>query len=296
MNVTGHIEQDDLALYAMQLLPADETATIAQHLKGCAECRQELAAILSDLSLVAHTVELETPSALTRERLINQVSREKKAAPVVPIAAPTPIQIPHTTPAAIQSAPLVFETDKSYLVDDDEPQNTRSFASKTLPWVGWAIAAGLAVTATNLYRERNALKTTVATNSVKIHSLTADAEAARLILDTMNDPLAMRVTLQRPKTAPVPQARATYVADKGSLVFIASNMEPLELHKIYELWLIPVEGQPIPAGTFHPDSKGNASVILPDLPKGVEAKAFGITIEDGAGATTPTMPIIMVGT
>ncbi len=292
MNVTGHIEQEELALYAMQLLPADESTTIAQHLKACAQCRQELAEILSDLSLVAHTVELQTPPALSRERLMNQVSREKKTPPVVPIAIP----IPHTTPAAVQFAPLVYETDKSYLSDDEEPENTRGFASKTLPWVGWAIAAGLAVTATNLYRERNSLQSTAATNSVQIHRLTADAEAARLILDTMNDPLAMRVTLQRPKTAGVPQARATYVAEKGSLVFIASNMEPLELHKIYELWLIPVEGQPIAAGTFHPDSKGNASVILPELPKGVEAKAFGITIEDGAGATTPTLPIIMVGT
>jgi hypothetical protein len=294
MNVTGHIEQDDLALYAMHLLPADETANIAQHLESCAECTRELEAILSDLSLVAHTVELQIPSALTRERLMNQVSREKRLAPVVPISAPTPM--PHTTPAAVQSAPLIFETDKSYLTDEDEPQNTRSFAAKTLPWVGWAIAAGLAVTATNLYRERNSLQSTVATNAGQITRLTADAESARLILDTMNDPLAMRVTLQRPKTAPVPQARATYVADKGSLVFIASNMEPLELHKIYELWLIPTEGKPIPAGTFHPDGKGNASVILPALPKGVEAKAFGITIEDGVGATTPTMPIIMVGT
>jgi len=61
--------------------------------------------------------------------------------------------------------------------------------------------------------------------------------------------------------------------------------------------LIPaVAGQsPIPAGTFRPDARGNASVIMPTLPKGVEAKAFGVTVEDEGGASTPTLPIILVG-
>jgi anti-sigma-K factor RskA len=36
-------------------------------------------------------------------------------------------------------------------------------------------------------------------------------------------------------------------------------------------------------------------VVLPPLPKGVEAKAFGVTVEDEGGATTPTLPIILVG-
>ena len=37
------------------------------------------------------------------------------------------------------------------------------------------------------------------------------------------------------------------------------------------------------------------SLIMPDLPKGVEAKGFGVTIEDEGGAQTPTKPIIMAG-
>ena len=108
----------------------------------------------------------------------------------------------------------------------------------------------------------------------------------------------MRVTLTTKGAPPaLPQGKATYVANKGSLIFLASNLEPLQPAKTYELWLIPAAaGQnPIPAGTFHPDEHGNASVILPPLPKGVEAKAFGVTIEDEGGAATPTLPIILVG-
>ena len=98
-------------------------------------------------------------------------------------------------------------------------------------------------------------------------------------------------------TPPLPTGRATYVPSKGALIFLASNLEPLQPAKTYELWLIPAgEGQnPIPAGTFRPDARGNASVSMPPLPKGVEAKAFGVTVEDEGGSATPTMPIVLAG-
>jgi anti-sigma-K factor RskA len=105
------------------------------------------------------------------------------------------------------------------------------------------------------------------------------------------------VTLTKGKTTAVPQGRATYVASKGALIFTASNLEPLQPGKTYELWLIPAAAgeSPIPAGTFRPDERGNASVIMPPLTKGVEAKAFGVTVEDEGGATVPTLPIILAG-
>jgi anti-sigma-K factor RskA len=116
-------------------------------------------------------------------------------------------------------------------------------------------------------------------------------------MDTLTDRNAMRVTLNTSATTkPLPQGRATYVASKGSLIFIANNLEPLPAAKVYELWLIPADGtSPIGAGTFHPDAHGNASVIMPELPKGVAAKAFGVTIEADGGSPKPTMPILLVG-
>jgi hypothetical protein len=152
-----------------------------------------------------------------------------------------------------------------------------------------------------LYREREAMRETLrgamSAQASTIDRLTADAAAARQVMDTMTDSSAMRVTLTKGKTAPVPQGRATYVASKGTLIFLASNLEPLQPGKTYELWLIPAAagGSPIPAGTFRPDERGNASVIMPPLPKGVEAKAFGVTVEDVGGAATPTQPIILAG-
>jgi hypothetical protein len=290
MSSSRHIEQDDLALFAMQLVSTDESAAMAQHIERCPECRRELAAVQGDLAIYAHTVDLHSPPAAARERLMKQVAREKKVMPVTRTQV-TEFPVRQAPQGSFMGADL---NTSRYLDDEDEPQPRG--AGQLLPWVGWAVAAGLAVTAGMLYQERNALRTTVASQTGQLQHLTADAAAARALLDTMNDSTAMRVTLQKPQTAPVPQGKATYVADKGSLLFTASNMEPLQAYKVYELWLIPADGHdPIPAGTFHPDARGNANVIMPPLPKGVEAKAFGITIEDEGGATTPTMPIIMAG-
>jgi Anti-sigma-K factor rskA len=303
MSTPRRITSEDLALFAMQLLSKQEAAEVAAYLEESEEARLELAQIQGDLAIYAHTVDLHSPPAQARERLMKQVAREKKA---------VPIDRPAATNAA-NRVPLVYGNEKddetgrtlgrgtgfgsgSSLTEDDLPR--RSAAGKVFPWIGWAVAAGLAVAAGNLYHQRDALQTTALNQATRLDHLTADAAAARQVLDAMTDDTAMRVTLTKGQTAPTPQGRATYVADKGTLIFLANNLEPLAADKTYELWLIPStpNGSPIPAGTFHPDVRGNASVILPPLPKGVPAKAFGVTIEDSGGATTPTLPIILIGT
>ena len=136
----------------------------------------------------------------------------------------------------------------------------------------------------------------MARDTAQLSQLNIEASKARLVVDAVKDPGAVRVTLTSTGEKPAPEGRATYQPEKGTLIFLASNLEPLQTYKTYELWLIPADGRdPIPAGTFAPDAKGNASVILPELPKGIEAKAFGITIEDMGGSLTPTMPIVLKG-
>ena len=285
MNATRHIEPDDLALFAMQLLAADEASVMAAHLEQCNNCRKALAEVQGDLAVVAHTVDMHSPPAQARERLMRQVAREKKTVP-----------IDRTTVAAVPETGFGRGLGSgAYLPEDEAPQ--RSLGGRVLPWVGWALAAGLAVTAGSLYQQRAALRSIVAGQSSTMGQLSADAAAARQVLDTMTDSRAKRVTLTAsPQPKPAPQGRVTYVASKGTLIFLANNLEPLQPAKVYELWLIPANGQaPIPAGTFHPDEGGNASVMMPPLPKGVEAKAFGVTIENEGGADKPTLPIILVG-
>jgi hypothetical protein len=282
MNTTGHIERDDLVLFAMQLLSKEDAATVTTHLASCPECVHELAEVQGDLAVYAHSVEMQAPPASARERLLKQVAHEKKVIPIETAVEREP------------ELPSRGFGGRSSLTEDDLPP--RGFAGRVFPWLGWALAAGMAVTAGNFYMQRSALQGSIAEQKDQIAQLTTDAATAREVMATITDPSALRVTLTKAQTAPVPQARATYLADKGVLIFQANNMPTLEPAKVYELWLIPANGSnPIPAGTFQPDPHGYASIMMPPLPKGVQAKAFGVTIENEGGSQTPTLPIIMVG-
>jgi Anti-sigma-K factor rskA len=274
-----HVDPEDLALYAMQLITGEEAATIAQHVERCAECRRELAQLHGDLGAYAFTVEMNSPPATARQQLLRQVAREKKAIPIS------------------HSAIAAYGRSTSILGPVEEERPKRQVGRAILGWSGWAIAAGLAIAVTFLYRDRDALRGTLASQSSQVARLNADAANSHQLMDALIDPKAVRVTLTSkplPKASPI--AGATYNPDKGTLVFLASDLDPLQAYKAYELWILPADGSaPIPAGTFHPDDQGNASLLLPDLPKGVAAKGFGVTIEDDGGAQTPTKPIILSG-
>jgi anti-sigma-K factor RskA len=123
-------------------------------------------------------------------------------------------------------------------------------------------------------------------------------EELRRIAAPILEPEAQHVTmtLVAAKAPPQPQGKVFYLRNRSSLVLLANNLPTLPAKKAYELWLIPTSGNPIPAGVFKPDAHGSASVVNPPLPAETEARAFAITVEDEAGATTPTMPIVMMGT
>jgi anti-sigma-K factor RskA len=112
----------------------------------------------------------------------------------------------------------------------------------------------------------------------------------------------MQVAMHLPLSATAPpkldpEAHVIYLARTGALLFLADHLDPLQSGTTYELWLLPAQaGQPaISAGLFKPDSNGNASVVMPPLPKGVAAKGFGVTVEKEGGSQTPTAPIILAG-
>ncbi len=283
-----HISADDLALHAMQFLTPEETALVEAHVRHCPECRRELATIQGDLAAFAHTAEMQTPPVLARQRLMTQVSREKRVVPQ-PETALRPTGAEGSVPFAGYGA--------SGFDEYDETPRKASIGAIILGWAGWAIAAGLAFGGYHLYRQREELQRSLRMNAAQMASLSEDAARAREILDSLSDKATQRVTLTRAETAPSPTGRVIYRPDSGILLFLASNIATVTPDKIYELWIIPSETDrsPIPAGTFLPDERGNAAIVLPDVPKGVNAKAFGVTVENRGGSQVPTLPIIMVG-
>jgi anti-sigma-K factor RskA len=189
---------------------------------------------------------------------------------------------------------------KSRLMDAVAKEARVDRAKVRTPWwgvLGWLAAAALILVAVTVWRQNTHLSSTVATLSGQLEKEKSDSEQARRIAEVLHAPDAasyeiMPVSMKRMP----PSGKAIYSRDRNGLVFVASNLNPLPPQKAYELWLIPMQGAPIPAGMFKPDAHGSAMVMNPpSIPPGVEAKAFAITIEPEKGSTAPTMPIVMIG-
>lgn len=157
-------------------------------------------------------------------------------------------------------------------------------------------AAALAIFAVVFWQRDLDLRRQVANLEESLARQQEQLRSANEVLATLTDPAAARFTLSAANTPPRPQGKAIYARNRGSLIFLATNMPALPPQKAYELWLIPATGAPIPAGIFKPNANGSATVINPPLPGNVEAKTFAITVEPESGSLAPTSQIIMVGT
>jgi len=174
-------------------------------------------------------------------------------------------------------------------------KSTERRASFLWTFLPWLAAAALLLLAGFFWQQSDRLSQQVARLQDQSAQQQAQLERAREVVSTLTSTDAMRVTLVAAQAPPQPQGKAIYVRDRSSLIFLASNLPALPPQKAYELWLIPTNGAPIPAGVFKPDARGSATVIEPPLPAGVEAKTFAITVEPEQGSSTPTMPIVMMG-
>jgi hypothetical protein len=264
MNGGAHISQEDLALYAMQTLRGEELDGVRTHLQSCAECREELNAIGSDLTGLALSVERQAIPMRARQRFLDSITPESRPA------------------SSVSAVPVVVP-----------PTRSQTKAA----WIPWAIAAALAIGTAWLGTRVNTLHEELRRQSLEVARSTEENVHSQRVLKLLMAPSAQRVTLKASKTPAEPSGHAIYLAERGELIFQGNNLKSLPEGKTYELWLIPTNGNaPIPAGLFRPDKSGDASVMLPPLPAGVPAKAFGITIEKAEGASTPTAPIVLSGT
>lgn len=293
MNTSEHLSADDLTLFALQLLPEDELKAAVEHLEHCEACRQEVAQIQGDLVVYAMSAEQHSPPAAARERLLRRVAKEPKAVPVEaePVAA-EPVE-----PVLASRNSILFASDLH-----EERESSRSGFATFLGWFGWAVAAAACVFAAVQFHQRQALQGTLSAQIARANVASGDALKAQEAMEALTNAGALQVGLHLPPAPnaapapPKPEGHAAYMADKGSLVFIAMHLDPVPEYKTYELWVLPSNGHdPMPAGTFKPDASGNASVVMPDLPKGIPAAGFGVTIEDDGGSKTPTSPVVLVG-
>ncbi len=281
MTPEQHPGLDELILYSMGT--AARTASdreamvrVRQHVSTCAECRAEVAQMRTELALTAMAVPQIAPPASAKGRLFQAAGLDLAQA-VRAAEAPSSVASPKISPGNLVSM-------------------TTLRTSPALIWGGWLAAAACLLLAVQIRHANQGMRRQLRTESAEVLKLQDSSARAQKVLDLLSSPEAQRVTLVAAHATPVPTGHAVYLPDRGALVFTASNLAPLPANKTYELWVIPANGTaPVPAGTFQPDARGMASVLMPNLPQGIKAKAFGVTMENTGGSATPTLPILLAG-
>jgi anti-sigma-K factor RskA len=297
MSIANHLSQDDLLLFALQFLPEEQMLAAQEHLLECEDCRRQVGFVQGDLASYALTAESHAAPAGARERLMRSVAKEKRATPsAVPEVAPVRAAGPTLVAAPPAESNGHLSTRRIFSIEDVPVRKSMGFGG----WAGWAVAA-VAIGAAGLqYQQDKSTKDQLAAVQSKYTQTAENASKASVVLDTLTDASAKQVALHLPlgtKPTVFPEGHASYLAKKGSVVFVANNLDQLQANTTYELWLIPAgpNAKPIPAGTFKPDTYGRASLVTSGLPVGVEAGAFGVTIEPEGGSKTPTLPIVLAG-
>jgi anti-sigma-K factor RskA len=268
MNDKLHIADTDLTLYAMGALPPDEAGPVADHLLGCSRCQEEVRQ--NTLALAAYaqaTPQVALPPG-ARDRFLARIAETPQT------ASPQP-----KTKAIAPPAKASFW--KSI------------FAASWSPLLAGALAVALLVVGFDDMRKRAEI-------GPLMHQARRGAiDSAQLdqLIELLTSPQEKRVALHPGTvTAPPPEGRVVYAAHTGKLLLTASNLHPLPAGKTYELWILQPGGKaPLPAGTFEPDSSGNATLILASEPTGLAVAGFGVTIENAGGSQTPTLPIVLSG-
>lgn len=270
MTNAQHISPDDLALYALSSLSQDESAALRDHLSECDQCRTELAGIRGDLALLALSVDQHPLPGGARERFTRRIASHQ---PTNKPSEPAPIDR--------------LSRDRA-----GRPGGTwRGWIS-----AGWIAAAALFIVTAGLTYQVILFRAHLRDSLSRIASLEASKSRAEQVAEVLTAPAAQRVLLTPPNEPPAPTGRVVYLPSRGALILEASHLKPVPIGKTYALWVIPADGSaPIPAGLFRPDAAGNGSVVLPPIPHGVAAKAFGVTVENAAGSKTPTAPILLAG-
>jgi anti-sigma-K factor RskA len=254
-DVPYHDMLDDVAVYALGALPPADAARVRDHLKTCAECRAEYAALAPAAALVGEIAEApagEGPSALLKPRIMRVV--RESAAPSAPAPdrrapARTPVWPAYLVAAACFVIALISSI--SNITLSGQLREVRSEMAR--------VAQRSSSLASNLDSERSTLSEIMSADAK--HYSGTDGEV-------------------------IVNGRRLYVA--------MHDLAALPHGKVYQAWTMPKGGKAVvPSLTFVPDSRGVAVISLPVDAQTTGLVA--ISVEPDGGSKQPTTkPILAV--
>ncbi len=256
--------EEDFDLYALGALEGDEKLAIESHISTCADCARKLAEAQGRISLLALSVPQSDPSPIVKERLMAQIH-----------ASPDRVAAPIGAPRSVQPA-----TGGGFF--------GRWWAAVLIP-----VGAALAIATIVLWSQKIQLDHQLADMRVSIAKQQAQLDEARDLAALFEAKDTITIALAPQPGTPPTSAHVMYNAKMGMLMY-DGNLDPIPADKSYQLWLVPMNGNPINAGVFNPVA-GQSDHWMMKLPPGTLPKAFAITLEPAGGMPRPTGRMVLVG-
>jgi len=264
--MNGHpLPEEDFDLYALGSPDADEKRAIESHLASCAACRRALAEAQGRIALLAFSAPRVAPSPAVKQRLLQQIRADESAFAAHSRKVPQPSR----------------EAERS------------GFFARWSNAVLVPATALLAIATFWLWAQNRRLDRDLANMNGTLEQQRRDLKDARELAELIESRDTATIELAAQPGRPVGKAHVMYNAKMGMLIY-DGELTAAPAAKSYQLWLVPMNGSPISAGVFNPH-EGQPDRWMMNLPKGVAAKAFAITIEPAGGMPHPTGPMVMMG-
>jgi anti-sigma-K factor RskA len=152
-------------------------------------------------------------------------------------------------------------------------------------------AVALAVFTIFLWHENRALDRRLAALHASMDQQQHQFDEARELAELMTSRSTITVPLAQQSGMPKGTAHVMYNAKMG-MVMYDGEIAPAPAAKTYQLWLVPVKGDPISLGVF----SGAPDHWMMKVPEGMPPKWFQVTLEPAGGMPHPTGPMVLMGT
>jgi anti-sigma-K factor RskA len=292
---------DMLPAYVLGALEPDEMLAVESYLQDHRLLVEQLQRSEESAAWLALAAPAIAPPPAAKQGFMARV-RQTAIRPALTAAAP-----PEVVGAPKPANPLLRRAASSApLASTLLPAPARRPPSRRFNW-GWAAAAAGAggglvtvVVASTLYQGRvDALQQELARRDQQLQAAHQQIEALQQQFDGAQNQLAAFENPTRvvalTGTEAAPQISGAFIQKDRAGVIVVSGLQPLASDQSYQLWLIPAEGAPAPAGLLEGVAAGSTVQGL-TIPTGAEDYAnVGISIEPAGGSPAPTGPIVALG-
>ena len=276
------VEIEDLAAgFVLGALEPEEMAAVRLHLADCPEAHAEMVELGSVVPALFESVEVAEPPAALRGRILDAARLDIAggARPAGASATPlSPAARPGATPPQVERPPAAVPGPAT---------RPRWFGGAGLrpAWMAFGLAAVLAVVALGSWNLQ--LRS-------QVDTLSAYRDGVIQVLDLASGPGGQLAVLTDPDRV----TRANGIAGVGSdgrVAVVMRDLAPTSGSQVYEVWLVGADGKPLPIGDFAVGG-GGSGTFSTRAPGTAEGVVVALTLEPGPGATTPTQPLIALGT